>query len=135
MQRAARLIKIRKSINYVVRLVALLVLVITALPNPGNCAARADMTAMAAHSCCAPSAPSCHTAVISNGCCCKTAPLDRASTPGLIATSRTPFFTVAVLPQTPLPSTYYAQSVVSRDSVIASSSPPKIYIFYRALLI
>jgi len=134
-QRAARVIKIRKSINYVVRLVTLLVLVIAALPNPGNCAARAGVTAMAAHSCCAPSAPSCDTATISNGCCCKIAPLDRAATPGLIASSTTPFSTLAVLPQTPLPSTYYAQSVVSRDRVLATASPPKIYIIYRALLI
>lgn len=135
MQRAARLRTIKKSINYVVRLVAMLVLVMAAFPNSASCAARADVSTIAAHSCCAPSAPLCDTAVISNGCCCKAAPVDRAATPGLIASSTTPFFAVAALPQTPLPSRYYAQSVVSRDSVIANASPPKIYIFYRTLLI
>jgi len=137
MQRAARLMKIRKSISRIVRLVALLVLVIAAFPNSGYCAADTEAPAMAAHSCCAPSAsaPSCSGAVFSNGCCCSAAPLDRAATPGLIATSTTPYFAVAVLPKTPLPSSYQAQSVVSRDSVIAQASPPKIYIFYRTLLI
>ena len=135
MQRAARLTNIKKSIHYVVRLVALLILVVAALPTSAICAARADVSARPTHSCCSPSAPLCDTAVIANGCCCAASPVDRAATPGLIASSSTPFFAVAALPQTPLPSRYYAQSIVSRDSVIATASPPKLYIFYRALLI
>ncbi|CAN5218540.1 hypothetical protein BH10CYA1_BH10CYA1_06900 [soil metagenome] len=135
MQRAARLMNFKRSINYVVRLVAILILLVAALPNSASCTARANVNSMAVHSCCAPSASTCNTAVISNGCCCKAAPVDRAATPGLIASSTTPFFAVAVLPHTPLPRGYYAQSVVCRDSVIATASPPKRYIFYRALLI
>lgn len=126
---------LKKTINTIVRLVAVMVLVIAAFPNSASCAARVEATAMAAHSCCAPSVPSCDTSVISNGCCCKAAPIDRAASPGLIASSITPFFAVSTLPETPLPSRFYAQSVVSRDSAIITAAPPKKYIFYRALLI
>lgn len=135
MQRAARLMNIKNSINRIVRLAAALILLMAAVPDSANCATRSDMNAVVAHSCCAPSVPSCDTAVVSRGCCCKAAPVDRAASPGLIASTTTPFFAVTVLPQTPLPSRFYAQSVVARDSVVATASPPKLYIFYRALLI
>lgn len=135
MQSAARPMNFKKSINVIVRLVAILVVVFAAFPNSASCAARAESNAMVTHSCCAPSVPSCDTAVISNGCCCKAGPVDRAASPGLIASSTTPFFSVATLPETPLPPRFYAQSVASRDSVVATATPPKIYIFYRALLI
>ena len=136
MQKAARLMNIKISIKRFVQLVsALILLVVAALPNSASCATRSDMSAMAEHSCCAPSASTCDTSVISRGCCCKAAPVDRAASPGLIASSKTPFFAVATLPQTPLSPRYYAQSVVSRDSDTTTDLPPKIYIFYRALLI
>lgn len=135
MRRPVRALNISKNINFVARLIALLVLMISAFPNSASCAVRADMNVAPAHKCCAPSAPSCEKSVISNGCCCKAAPLDRAATPGLIAPSTTPFNAVATLPQTPLPTRYLAQSVVARDSDVSKPPAPKIYIFYRALLI
>lgn len=135
MQRPARVSKISKNINFVMRLIALLLLMISAFPNSASCAVRADANVAPVHSCCAPSAPTCEKSVISNGCCCKAAPLDRAATPGLIAPSTTPFNAVATLPPTPLPTRYLAQSVVARDSDVSKAPPPKIYIFYRALLI
>lgn len=138
MQRSARTSRIKKGIEYALRLVALLVLIISAFPTSASCAARADVTVAPAHSCCAPAAAvaSCHSAVISNGCCCKAAPLDRAATPGLIAvSSTTPHFVVSALPEIPMPAQYFAQTVLARDNVIGKAPPPKIYIFYRALLI
>ncbi|HEY9733047.1 MAG TPA: hypothetical protein V6C89_14105 [Drouetiella sp.] len=135
MQRAARALTLNQGIGFLMRLFALLMLVVSVFPESASCAVRADASLMPAHSCCATSTPSCDTLVISDGCCCKAAPVDRASTPGLIAPSTTPFFAVAALPETPLPTRFYAQSVLSRDSAVSHAPPPKIYIFYRALLI
>lgn len=140
MQRPARALKLKNSISYLMRLFALLMLVVSVFPESASCAVRADISLMPAHSCCvaaasASSSTSCDTSIVSNGCCCKAAPIDRASSPGLIAPSTTPFFAVAALPETPLPTRYYAQSVLSRDSSVTNAPPPKIYIFYRALLI
>ena len=141
MQRPARALKLKKSISYVMRLFALLMLAVSVFPESASCAARADVSSMPAHSCCVAAASassltsSCDTSIVSNGCYCKAAPIDRASSPGLIAPSTTPFFAVAALPDTPLPTRYYAQSVLSRDSNVTNAPPPKIYIFYRALLI
>jgi hypothetical protein len=127
----------KKSINCILRLFALVAIVLALVPTPGNCAARTGSDAMAvsaAHSCCAPVAAICDSPAVSNECCCKPVPLNRAATPGLIATPSTQFVQIAVVPPTPMPGSY-TQAIVTRENVALSASPPKIYIIHRALLI
>lgn len=127
--------KIKKSINYLLRLFAIIALIVAAVPNAGSCAARTGADNIAMHSCCAPAASSCNTMVMTVDCCCKPAPVNTAATPGLIVSSPNEFVQVAVLPKTALLTNYYAASILSRSSVITIATPPKIYIVHRALLI
>lgn len=130
--------KFNKFFNCIIEIFAAVMLIVVVLPNAGVCATGSaeSMAGMATtHSCCATAHASCDTPTFSNDCCCKSAPIDRASTPGLIGASSTQFSQVAVLPPIPLPPNFQAQVNISRYSAVANAPPPKIYIFYRALLI